>query len=115
MFLQKSINLFFYPNRSAITVFPQRTDGKHDYRIWNSQLISYAGYRQPDGTVLGDPMHCEFTEVRKTRTFVSNIRIRYRQPGSPITRTNRSLTALNLVTLYLVPYVTPRVQNDPLI
>lgn len=44
-------------------MFPQRTDGKHDYRIWNSQLISYAGYRQPDGTVLGDPMHCEFTEV----------------------------------------------------
>ncbi|KAI8435227.1 hypothetical protein MSG28_003583 [Choristoneura fumiferana] len=49
--------------RSAITLFPQRTDGKHDYRIWNSQLISYAGYKQPDGTVLGDPMHCEFTEL----------------------------------------------------
>ncbi|XP_047505160.1 nitric oxide synthase-like protein isoform X1 [Pieris napi] len=49
--------------RSAITLFPQRTDGKHDYRIWNSQLISYAGYRLPDGTVLGDPMHCEFTEL----------------------------------------------------
>lgn len=54
----------FFVSRSAITVFPQRTDGKHDYRIWNSQLISYAGYRQPDGTVLGDPMHCEFTEVK---------------------------------------------------
>lgn len=49
--------------RSAMTVFPQRTDMQHDYRIWNSQLISYAGYRQPDGTVLGDPMHCEFTEL----------------------------------------------------
>ncbi|XP_075969286.1 nitric oxide synthase isoform X2 [Anticarsia gemmatalis] len=49
--------------RTAITVFPQRTDGKHDYRIWNSQLINYAGYKQPDGTVLGDPMHCEFTEL----------------------------------------------------
>ncbi|XP_072944115.1 nitric oxide synthase-like protein isoform X1 [Epargyreus clarus] len=49
--------------RSAMTVFPQRTDGKHDYRIWNSQLISYAGYKQPDGTILGDPMHCEFTEL----------------------------------------------------
>ncbi|KAG7307096.1 hypothetical protein JYU34_007233 [Plutella xylostella] len=49
--------------RSAITVFPQRTDCSHDYRIWNSQLISYAGYRQPDGSVLGDPMHCEFTEL----------------------------------------------------
>ncbi|XP_039746679.1 nitric oxide synthase-like protein isoform X1 [Pararge aegeria] len=49
--------------RSAITVFPQRTDGMHDYRIWNSQLISYAGYKLPDGTVLGDPMHAEFTEL----------------------------------------------------
>ncbi|XP_022819321.1 nitric oxide synthase-like protein isoform X2 [Spodoptera litura] len=49
--------------RSAITVFPQRTDGKHDYRIWNSQLISYAGYKHPDGSILGDPMHVEFTEL----------------------------------------------------
>ncbi|XP_050666056.1 nitric oxide synthase-like isoform X2 [Leptidea sinapis] len=49
--------------RSAITIFPQRTDGKHDYRIWNPQLISYAGYTQPDGTVIGDPSKVEFTEV----------------------------------------------------
>ncbi|XP_063238129.1 nitric oxide synthase, salivary gland [Bacillus rossius redtenbacheri] len=49
--------------RSAITVFPQRTDGAHDFRIWNPQLVSYAGYRQPDGSVLGDPASVEFTEV----------------------------------------------------
>ncbi|GBP31541.1 Nitric oxide synthase [Eumeta japonica] len=49
--------------RSAITVFPQRTDGKHDYRIWNPQLINYAGYREPDGTVLGDPKSIKFTEI----------------------------------------------------
>ncbi|RVE54796.1 hypothetical protein evm_000563 [Chilo suppressalis] len=49
--------------RSAITIFPQRTEGKGDYRIWNPQLISYAGYRQPDGTVLGDPAKVEFTEI----------------------------------------------------
>ncbi|KAL0893659.1 hypothetical protein ABMA27_013817 [Loxostege sticticalis] len=49
--------------RSAITIFPQRTDGKHDYRIWNPQLISYAGYVQPDGSVLGDPGKAEFTEI----------------------------------------------------
>lgn len=49
--------------RSAITIFPQRTDGKHDYRVWNPQLISYAGYRQPDGSAVGDPMNVEFTEV----------------------------------------------------
>lgn len=49
--------------RSAITIFPQRTDGFHDYRIWNSQLISYAGYRQSDGSVVGDPINVEFTDV----------------------------------------------------
>ncbi|CAL8084386.1 unnamed protein product [Orchesella dallaii] len=49
--------------RSAITIFPQRTDGKHDFRIWNPQLIGYAGYRQSDGTVVGDPISIEFTEV----------------------------------------------------
>ncbi|KAJ0180349.1 hypothetical protein K1T71_003753 [Dendrolimus kikuchii] len=49
--------------RSAITIFPQRTDGKHDYRIWNNQLISYAGYLQPDGTIIGDRSRIELTEV----------------------------------------------------
>ncbi|KOB70820.1 Nitric oxide synthase [Operophtera brumata] len=46
--------------KSAITIFPQRTDGKHDYRIWNHQLITYAGYQEPDGTTIGDPARvCE--------------------------------------------------------
>uniref|UniRef100_A0A8C3J6C4 Nitric oxide synthase n=1 Tax=Calidris pygmaea TaxID=425635 RepID=A0A8C3J6C4_9CHAR len=49
--------------RSAITIFPQRTDSKHDFRIWNAQLIRYAGYKQPDGTVLGDPANVELTEI----------------------------------------------------
>ncbi|XP_015598208.1 nitric oxide synthase, salivary gland [Cephus cinctus] len=49
--------------RSAITIFPQRTDGKHDYRVWNQQLIGYAGYKNPDGTITGDPANVEFTEV----------------------------------------------------
>lgn len=53
-----------YLYRSAITIFPQRTDGKHDYRVWNHQLISYAGYRMADGSVCGDPATVEFTEVR---------------------------------------------------
>ncbi|CAM5161012.1 unnamed protein product [Eretmochelys imbricata] len=49
--------------RSAITIFPQRTDGKHDFRVWNAQLIRYAGYKQPDGTILGDPANVELTEI----------------------------------------------------
>uniref|UniRef100_A0A8D0G724 Nitric oxide synthase n=1 Tax=Sphenodon punctatus TaxID=8508 RepID=A0A8D0G724_SPHPU len=49
--------------RSAITVFPQRTDGKHDFRIWNSQLIRYAGYQMPDGSIMGDPASVAFTQL----------------------------------------------------
>lgn len=56
-----------HTHRSAITIFPQRTDGLHDYRVWNAQLISYAGYKQPDGTYIGDPHNAEFTEVCNTR------------------------------------------------
>ena len=49
--------------RSAITIFPQRSEANKDFRIWNSQLIRFAGYRQPNGTVIGDPASVEFTEV----------------------------------------------------
>jgi nitric-oxide synthase len=60
--------------RSAITIFPQRTDGRHDFRVWNPQLVSYAGYRQPDGSILGDPLNVEFTEVC--------LRLGWRGPGT---------------------------------
>ncbi|XP_052798530.1 nitric oxide synthase-like protein [Mya arenaria] len=49
--------------RSAITVFPPRTDGKHDFRVWNQQFIRYAGYKQEDGSVVGDPSNVELTQV----------------------------------------------------
>ncbi|KAM9386680.1 LOW QUALITY PROTEIN: nitric oxide synthase 3 [Phaethornis superciliosus] len=49
--------------RSAITIFPPRTPGRGDFRIWNPQLIRYAGYRQPDGSVRGDPANVEITEL----------------------------------------------------
>lgn len=63
LFLNIYICCFFC--RSAITIFPQRTDGKHDFRVWNTQLIRYAGYKQPDRKIMGDPANVEFTEVRK--------------------------------------------------
>lgn len=34
-----------------------------DFRIWNSQFIKYAGYKQGDGTVIGDPSSVEMTQV----------------------------------------------------
>ncbi|ANS32430.1 Nitric oxide synthase, endothelial (plasmid) [Rhodococcus opacus] len=41
---------------------PPRADGR-EYRIDNPQLIRYAGYRQTDGSILGDPAHLEITET----------------------------------------------------
>ncbi|XP_064096957.1 nitric oxide synthase, salivary gland-like [Macrobrachium nipponense] len=49
--------------RSTITVFPPRKVGQRDFRVWNQQLIAFAGYEQPDGTVIGDPAHKEFTKI----------------------------------------------------
>nr|ANN13867.1 nitric oxide synthase [Macrobrachium nipponense] len=49
--------------RSTITVFPQRRTGQRDFRVWNQQLIAFAGYEQPDGTVIGDPAFKDFTKM----------------------------------------------------
>jgi nitric-oxide synthase, bacterial len=46
--------------RPTITVFAQKTD-KHQVRIWNHQLIRYAGYKLEEG-VIGDPASIPFTE-----------------------------------------------------
>ncbi|KAG9340584.1 hypothetical protein JZ751_021406 [Albula glossodonta] len=32
-------------------------------KVWNSQLLAYAGYRRPDGSIVGDPSKVEFTEL----------------------------------------------------
>jgi nitric-oxide synthase len=48
--------------RAALTVFPPQPPGEPGWRIWNSQLIRYAGYRKPDGSVLGDPATADFTD-----------------------------------------------------
>ncbi|MGE8204534.1 nitric oxide synthase oxygenase [Heyndrickxia sp. NPDC080065] len=47
--------------RPTITIFsPKAAD--HSIRIWNHQLIRYAGYQTEDG-VIGDPDSLDFTEV----------------------------------------------------
>jgi len=46
--------------RPTITIFPQKTPNR-TVRIWNHQLIRYAGYRTEQG-VLGDPGSLAFTE-----------------------------------------------------
>ena len=49
--------------RPTLTVFAPNTPERPGPRIWNEQLIRYAGYRQPDGTVIGDPRYADFTSA----------------------------------------------------
>jgi nitric-oxide synthase, bacterial len=49
--------------RPMITVFPPAIPGHAGLRLWNPQLIRYAGYRQADGSVIGDPLHCALTDA----------------------------------------------------
>lgn len=44
--------------RSTITVF----HAHKDIRIWNPQLLGFAGYELEDGSVVGDPKQVEFTK-----------------------------------------------------
>lgn len=48
--------------RSAITIFPPRKNGKDSIRIWNHQLLRYAGYKHRD-QVIGDSSSLEFTSL----------------------------------------------------
>lgn len=50
--------------RSAITVFaPAANEADRGIRIWNRQLVRYAGYRSRNGEVLGDPAQVGFTRA----------------------------------------------------
>jgi nitric-oxide synthase, bacterial len=64
--------------RPTISIFAPNAPGQTGIRIWNSQLIRYAGYRegltpasnagactprQADGSIVGDPAQTEFTEL----------------------------------------------------
>ncbi|WP_176955234.1 nitric oxide synthase oxygenase [Sinosporangium album] len=49
--------------RPTITVFAPDRPGRPGPKIWNEQLIRYAGYREADGSVLGDPRYVDFTEM----------------------------------------------------
>lgn len=49
--------------RSVITVFAPDTPRRRGPRIINSQVLRYAGYRQGDGSFLGDPANEELTRL----------------------------------------------------
>ncbi|GAA3125565.1 nitric oxide synthase oxygenase [Streptosporangium carneum] len=49
--------------RPTITVFAPDRPGVPGPRIWNEQLIRYAGYEMDDGSVVGDPRYVGFTTM----------------------------------------------------
>ncbi|GIJ50734.1 nitric oxide synthase oxygenase [Virgisporangium aliadipatigenens] len=49
--------------RPVLTVFAPARPGVPFARVWNEQLIRYAGYRAEDGSVVGDPRYVQFTEA----------------------------------------------------
>ena len=51
--------------KPSITIFAPDAPGKPAGKVWNSQLISYAGHRQPDGTIVGDPNTVAITDLAK--------------------------------------------------
>lgn len=61
--------------RVIMTVFaPERPDG-YRIRIWNPQLVRYAGYRRGDGSIVGDPLHVTLTDLA--------MRLGWRGAGTP--------------------------------
>ncbi|KAF4507907.1 hypothetical protein G6O67_004355 [Ophiocordyceps sinensis] len=46
----------------SVFVFPPKRPNRPGSMVWNQQFLAFAGYRQPDGSVLGDPINVSLTE-----------------------------------------------------
>ncbi|MEU4998606.1 nitric oxide synthase oxygenase [Streptomyces sp. NPDC021622] len=62
--------------RPLITVFAPDAPGRPGPRIWNEQLIRYAGYERPGGGVTGDPRNVGITALARRLGWPGG-------PGSP--------------------------------
>ncbi|MFD5711417.1 nitric oxide synthase oxygenase [Streptomyces pharetrae] len=51
--------------RPVISVFAPDTPESRAPRVWNDQLIRYAGHRQDSGDIVGDPAYAEFTDTAR--------------------------------------------------
>jgi nitric-oxide synthase len=63
--LQEHIEFAFNKGniRSTITIFRQQMPNEElGPRILNHQLVRFAGHKQPDGNIIGDPSEVEFTQ-----------------------------------------------------
>ena len=53
------------PLRPVISIFAAAQPGQPYARVWNEQLIRYAGYRDEDGRAVGDARQIGFTEAMR--------------------------------------------------
>ncbi|MBA2286587.1 MAG: nitric oxide synthase oxygenase [Ktedonobacteraceae bacterium] len=51
--------------RPMMSIFAPQIPHRPGIRIWNPQIIRYAGYRLPDGSISGDPANEELTTVMR--------------------------------------------------
>jgi nitric-oxide synthase len=76
--------------RPVISIFAPAEPGKPFARVWNDQLIRYAGYRATDGTITGDPSQRQFTAAmqdmgwRGKGTPFDVLPLAIEVPGSPV-------------------------------
>lgn len=56
--------------RPVMTVFRPWSGPEEEWRLWNHQLIRYAGYERADGGVLGDPMNVALTSLARRLGWV---------------------------------------------
>lgn len=47
----------------VMTIFREWLRGEPELRLWNSQLLRYAGYQSQSGTILGDPANIQLTRI----------------------------------------------------
>lgn len=77
--------------RAVVSVFPAATPSWPGFEVLNPQLIRYAGYRNADGTITGDPLHVELTDYalslgwQSPRTAFDVLPLLIRDPEGAVT------------------------------
>nr|AEE65486.1 Nitric-oxide synthase [uncultured bacterium BAC AB649/1850] len=94
--------------RPVITIFAPDTPDRPGPRIANAQLVRYAGYRQPDGGVYGDPANADLTDLLIAAGWTPGLGAFDRLPVLVEGSDGRGWRELDPVTCPDVPITHPR-------